>query len=485
MYTEISDSLSNSLSSVQLSLFDFGMEDAKERVVKRALNQSLIKNMNDKVQNLDDNHFSYVNPVCPHCIKKNKRGHIIKKGFRSRKIRINGTEKLNPYDNHDEEELIKRTIFNINVSSVKNTLTQLDEEIDREYITNFVNKVKTYNIQEDKNILIYLRKYKCNSCGHYFQTELSSVYDRYKRYAKSFFDKIDEITSYSHYKPSKLQEIIKTTFNREINLKTLFDWTKITSKMNRSTEYDDITYVEDENLILNVPGLGSGDYNYDEQYLSEERKDVLRLTLIDAHLEVPIAEQIIKRKTTKKWKLNRSDVLNFLKKATKGRKFNTLITDGRPMYKSIAKELNVELQFCIFHAIKNNNQDAYDVSRSKTKTPIEKMTILSYTSQINEIVRQLSLKDATDLLNEMKDINTTIGLPKINQDMLERINKNFHELTTHLRIEGIPRTNNNAELTYRITLTDSEKKEYKTIEGLLSRLITNMKNKTYKKVTEM
>ena len=72
------------------------------------------------------------------------------------------------------------------------------------------------------------------------------MYDRYKRYAKSFFDKIDEITSYSHYKPSKLQE------------------------------------------------------NYDEQYLSEERKDVLRLTLIDAHLEVPIAEQIIKRKTTKK-----------------------------------------------------------------------------------------------------------------------------------------------------------------------------------------
>lgn len=32
------------------------------------------------------------------------------------------------------------------------------------------------------------------------------------------------------------------------------------------------------------------------------------------------------------------------------------------------------------------------------------MTILNYTSQINEILRQLSLKDATDILNEMKDI---------------------------------------------------------------------------------
>lgn len=79
----------------------------------------------------------------------------------------------------------------------------------------------------------------------------------------------------------------------------------------------------------------------------------LRLTLTDAHLEVPIAEHVIKMKTNKqkKWKLNRADVLNFLK-ATKGRKFNTLITYGRPMYKSIAKELNAELQLCIFHAIK-------------------------------------------------------------------------------------------------------------------------------------
>jgi len=34
-----------------------------------------------------------------------------------------------------------------------------------------------------------------------------------------FFNKIDEIISYSHYKPSQLREIIITSFNREINLK--------------------------------------------------------------------------------------------------------------------------------------------------------------------------------------------------------------------------------------------------------------------------
>lgn len=55
-----------------------------------------------------------------------------------------------------------------------------------------------------------------------------------------FFDKIDEITSYSHYKPTKLQEINKTTFNREINLKTIFDWTKTKAKINKSSDYDDM-----------------------------------------------------------------------------------------------------------------------------------------------------------------------------------------------------------------------------------------------------
>jgi len=53
MYKEISDSLSSSLSSVQLNLFDFYLDNGKEKVVKRALNQSLMNKMNDKLFNLN------------------------------------------------------------------------------------------------------------------------------------------------------------------------------------------------------------------------------------------------------------------------------------------------------------------------------------------------------------------------------------------------------------------------------------------------
>ena len=152
-------------------------------------------------------------------LKKIKEDILLKKGFRSRKIRINSEEKINPYANTDEEDFIKQTIHHINVSCINNTLEDLDEKIDLEYVHDFVNIIKYYDIQDDKNITVYLRKYKCNTCNHYFQTELKNVYSRYKRYSKMFFNKIDEIISYSHYKPSQLREIIITSFNREINLK--------------------------------------------------------------------------------------------------------------------------------------------------------------------------------------------------------------------------------------------------------------------------
>ena len=37
------------------------------------LNRPKTVNINDKVQNIDDNHFSYTNPVCPHCFKEKRR----------------------------------------------------------------------------------------------------------------------------------------------------------------------------------------------------------------------------------------------------------------------------------------------------------------------------------------------------------------------------------------------------------------------------
>lgn len=484
MNTEISDSLCNNLESIQLKLTDFGFRESKTKVINRMLNRPETVNINDKVQNIDDNHFSYTNPVCPHCFKEKRRDHVIYKGFRKRKIRIDGTETLNPY-NDDDKKVIRDTIHNLIIKDVMSTLNEFGEDLDYLDVSDFVDQVKFYEVGSDKNITVYLRKYYCKTCGHYFQTELSNVYDRYKRYAKSFFTKLDELISYKHYNLSGIQNIFKTFFKREINIKTIYDWTKIKSKIARTKEYNNITYLPEENMIINQLGIGSGIYSHDEQYLTTERKDTLRFTLTDAILNISIAEQIIKLNTIGKWKISKADVKNFIKKATKNRKFHVLITDGRAMYKSIAKELNVEHQYCIFHAIYNNNKDVYDAIKSKTIPQRTKIEICTYTSQINEILRSLSLHDAKEQLNEMLEIRENKTLPPQIINMIKRTEKNFHQLTTHLRITNVPRTNNPAELANRTTMPDSTKRIYKTTKGILTKLITNMKNKTLQKVTAM
>ena len=45
-------------------------------------------------------------------------------------------------------------------------------------------KVRTTN---KTKITIFLRRYQCKICGKKFQTELSWLYDKNKRYTKQFF----------------------------------------------------------------------------------------------------------------------------------------------------------------------------------------------------------------------------------------------------------------------------------------------------------
>ena len=77
--------------------------------------------------------------------------------------------------------------------------------------------------------------------------------------------------------------------------------------------------------------------------------------------------------------------------------------------------IKVDHQLCIFHAIYNNKNDAKNECKSLSKSTLDKMTIFNHISQINEIVRQLSLKDAEEQINELKQIEKTIGLPSINK----------------------------------------------------------------------
>lgn len=240
MKTQISNSLKDNMSSIQLKLNDFGLKDPIKKNTEELFKTKNTRPINQEYVYLNDNHFEYDNPTCSHCHKKHEKHKVIKKGFRTRKVRT-------------------------------------------------TNKTK---------ITIFLRRYQCKTCGKKFQTELSWLYDKNKRYTKQFFELIDKIMEFRNIPLSLLQHIINVVLNTNINLQTLEFWIKIKNKFSRNKEYLKIELIKDKNMIINHNIIGSGIYNYDEQYIKINGKKYYRLTLYDYSKDQPIAEQIIK----KEWK---------------------------------------------------------------------------------------------------------------------------------------------------------------------------------------
>ena len=179
MKTQISNSLKDNMSSIQLKLNDFGLKDPIKKNTEELFKTKNTRPINQEYVYLNDNHFEYDNPTCSHCHKKHEKHKVIKKGFRTRKVRT-------------------------------------------------INKTK---------ITIFLRRYQCKTCGKKFQTELSWLYDKNKRYTKQFFELIDKIMEFRNIPLSLLQHIINVVLNTNINLQTLEFWIKIKNKFSRNKEY--------------------------------------------------------------------------------------------------------------------------------------------------------------------------------------------------------------------------------------------------------
>ena len=48
----------------------------------------------------------------------------------------------------------------------------VDENLDYLNMYEIINKIKSYDVGNDKNITVYLHKYHCETCGCFFKTEL-------------------------------------------------------------------------------------------------------------------------------------------------------------------------------------------------------------------------------------------------------------------------------------------------------------------------
>lgn len=94
MKTQISNSLKDNMSSIQLKLNDFGLKDPIKKNTEELFKTKNTRPINQEYVYLNDNHFEYDNPTCSHCHKKHEKHKVIKKGFRTRKVRTTNKTKI-------------------------------------------------------------------------------------------------------------------------------------------------------------------------------------------------------------------------------------------------------------------------------------------------------------------------------------------------------------------------------------------------------
>jgi transposase-like protein len=129
MTSTITSALSSSIGFIQLKLSDYGQEkiEFKNIIKERFQKVETTRNINQKLELLEDNHMDYLNPICPNCNSK----------------RINKQE-------YREINLI---------------------------------------MENKKPINVYLRRYMCKSCKKKFTTSLNSIINPGYRYPSIFKEK--------------------------------------------------------------------------------------------------------------------------------------------------------------------------------------------------------------------------------------------------------------------------------------------------------
>ena len=96
-----------------------------------------------------------------------------------------------------------------------------------------------------------------------------------------------------------------------------------------------------EETINNKDFEYSGYYLYDEQFLRLNGVRHYRLTLYDALLNVPVSERIVRRRIPENTK-------KFILDSTENKTFICLTTDLFPMYRNVADEMGLNINYVHF-----------------------------------------------------------------------------------------------------------------------------------------
>lgn len=263
----------------------------------------------------------------------------------------------------------------------------------------------------------------------------------------------------------------------------------------------------------------SGHYAYDEQYVYINKKLHMRLTIIDHHNKLIIADIIISEDD-----FNDKTIEKFLKESLQNYPIQSITTDGRQGYKTIIEAIGAIQHRCFFHIMQNlmtpllrhtnkierriktlnkkiNKKETtiqeIKQQKKKYKGPIphtdkktrkqhnkikklekeikehkkEKRTKNKELKEIDKDKKRIqiiwdskTIKEATRKFNTI--YNQKDHLNPIITKFLEKIKSNLDVIFNHIENKNIPATNNTIENYYRTTLPRFRKKIFRTIKGL-------------------
>ena len=356
-----------------------------------------------------------------------------------------------------------------------------------EYRKPHCTKCNSYNIiRKDSNwkelflepgvpIRVKVKRYYCKKCKKKFQVEFTKVYDKFCNFSNSFKDKIVKCREHGWMSLRNIKRQIKDWFGID------FSHESIRKALLVEGEF----YYFNENVKL------SGYYGYDEQWEKVNGNWIYYLVLFDLINNVPVASMLSEE-------LSNNIIKNFIEKSIPYKDRTAIVTDLKPEYDKIMKELDFVHQHCTFHLEKNIkshierkiNKDMNEYRFELKNTHPEysdyeldeiikdekkeiKDEIWEYIADFMELFKEKSLDDAIDYVNFLKD-----EIKYYPEHLAEYLKDNFFpEYRKYLRFlendykEKLESTNNKLENFNGNTIPKYEKRSYKTKRGLWSALM--------------
>ena len=339
--------------------------------------------------------------------------------------------------------------------------------------------------KDGEDVIVKVQRYYCPVCGKYSQTEFKGEYENYCNFSNETKKRSIKVREISWYPFRKLKELYKFFCGIEISHETVRKAQIVTNNL----------------YYLNEEIQPSGFYGYDVQWEHLDDGFHYRHLLFDLVNNAPVAELLAPDEELK-------TTYDFINKSLKPIERTGIVTDLKPGYDTVMQKLGFKHQHCTYHLrlavnqrIKkylkekdlelrlNTLKEHERISKSKLDELVEnkikelKSEINIYKQLIFELFNQQTYDKALNYMDMLKQ--EFINFPEILQKFLEK--DLFPEYKKYIwflkkKYKGkLTRTDNDSEMYFHATLPKSEKKRFRTEQGIFNQIF-NRKNGWMKKI---